>query len=499
MLIGLDLKVGLVALCMIGFIFIFSLATTILPSLSENCPYRSPQAFAVFICVQGICWVGRAIARSAERFLWPSSADTTFGRKSDPEYGRASAPGSSVATGRSSFSRGPLSGGWLRSCAQSARTWLQRRGNKKSHWSWQEREEATLLSCRSTHEADLLDEYDSAKMDPVALQDVVRPCLLSLPLDASIGCFLRILIRRADAVDRRGLPDWDYDLDRDTCQVSADILLDMLEREELSLSRQTCESEKRFQEHRVAHEQVLEVLQRLIFTRNHCTFLHERYERIFNVLLSYIRKPQYEYVKKESNVQKSVFSILAYLGDKIPPNAVDREDIMTVVDYTRLARLYFGTASDASLLIARLAISMVLALPPTVSLCAEDIVDAVRDLVDIVIGDLKRMLADGTSPQGCASADFLPALHSFLSLFAALLGANAGFLTAGSWPKLRGLSRQLSSAYQKAHHTTYVDAEGRSTAQYLKLIDALYEGEAPPSPFGRPHSRILRPVRETLQ
>ena len=320
LLISLDLEVGLVALCIIGFISFLTLATTVLPSLSESCPYRSPQALAVFICVQGVCWMGRACVRSVERFLWASPPDAAFGRAPDPEFGYGTALGTQAIRGPTSSFRT-----YLRSCRLWWRSWFKRTANKKSYWSWREREEATLLSCKSAHEAALLDEYESSKMDPVLLQDVIRPCLLSLPLDASIDCLQRILIRRADGVDRRGLPDWDHNLDRDTCQVSVDILLDMLEREELSFRGPLDESRKRFQENRAVHEQVLEIFQRLIFTRDHCTFLDERYERIFNILLLYIRKPQYEFVEAERSLQTLVFSILANLGDKIPPNAVNRE------------------------------------------------------------------------------------------------------------------------------------------------------------------------------
>ena len=173
-------------------------------------------------------------------------------------------------------------------------------------------------------------------------------------------------------------------------------------------------------------------------------------------------------------------------------------DVVTVVNFTERATSNFDPFSGASLLIARLALSMILALPPTVTLCDEDIVTAVRRLVAIVLGDLQRVYDGSFMEPGRASAA-IPALHNFLSSFTVLIGDNPGLLTDRSLKKLIQSSERLSRAYRVAHDfIRYLDAEGRDTYQYLNLIGALHKGETPPTPFIQPRSPFLRPVRETL-
>ena len=142
---------------------------------------------------------------------------------------------------------------------------------------------------------------------------------------------------------------------------------------------------------------------------------------------------------------------------------------------------------------------MICALPPTVSPCAEEVVNAVRSLTSILTGGLQQMCEISLSQPGRASANALPALHSFLSVFAALVGENPDFLTAESLKELRHSSLELSRAYWRAHHTKYLDALNRETEHYLNIIRALYEGKTATSPPGQFQLAILPPVREVLR
>ncbi len=198
---------------------------------------------------------------------------------------------------------------------------MKRKGGQRTYWSWQEREEATLLCSRDPYQMALLDELDSVKMDVAVLQDVVRPCLRTLPLDEAIPCVRNILNRRAEVVVQ-GLPNWESDLDRETCRALVAILLDMLSRPELSLegTRTTSALKSLLQK----HEEVLGMLNRLIGTGHHRFFLSGSYDQIFNTLLPYLREPQYQYVSKEAAISWLVITLLGTLQDKIPPNAVTR-------------------------------------------------------------------------------------------------------------------------------------------------------------------------------
>ncbi len=77
LLFTMDLKVGVVAICMISFIFAFSLSTTILPSIWDSCPYRSPQAFWVFLLIQAILYLCRAFVRWLSTQVSPAPGTQT--------------------------------------------------------------------------------------------------------------------------------------------------------------------------------------------------------------------------------------------------------------------------------------------------------------------------------------------------------------------------------------------------------------------------------------
>ena len=75
------------------------------------------------------------------------------------------------------------------------------------------------------------------------------------------------------------------------------------------------------------HEEVLGMLYRLIGTGHHRSFLSDSYDRIFAILLRYIRDPQRQHVNKDAPVSWLVMMTLATLQDKIPPNAVTKEGV----------------------------------------------------------------------------------------------------------------------------------------------------------------------------
>ncbi|KAI1791720.1 hypothetical protein LXA43DRAFT_391294 [Ganoderma leucocontextum] len=388
----------LLAICMIGFIFLFYAFTTILPSICDACPYRSPQAFWVFVLIQAAFYVYLARTRWVCGQISPSPDILIMERefadlKLCPTRSAVGGPATEL----------PKPSSWMRLCE-----WAERKGGQRTYWSWREREEATLLCCRKSYRMDPLDELDSVKMDVALLQDVVRPCLLTLPLDEAIPCFHNILNRRAEVVVQ-GLPKWESDLDRETCRALVDMLLDMFARPELSLdSSRTAPMVKNLLQ---KHEEVLGMLNRLIGTGHHRTFLNGSYDRIFGILLPYIREPQRQHIStEEATIPWLVMMTLASLQDRIPPNAVTKEDVVTVSKH-----VFSAVETVVSLRSAALAFSMIPMSSSTGDDCSEDLFEVVRSMIMTSDTDLRRATASRDQASGDDLIRILPSLHVYLS------------------------------------------------------------------------------------
>ncbi|KAM5532930.1 hypothetical protein V8D89_013396 [Ganoderma adspersum] len=478
LLFTMNLKVGIVAICMISFIFAFSVSTTILPSIWDACPYRSPQAYLVFALTQALRYLCRACARWCSALVSPSPDTQTERELAALKL----CPTKSVG---SSASEPPKRGLWMWFC-----DWAKRTGGHRTYWSWQEREEAALLSSRDPYQMALLDELDSVKMDVAVLQDVVRPCLLTLPLDEAILCFRNILNRRAEVVVQ-GFPKWESDLDHETCRALVNILLDMLSRPELSFDGTHTPAARKslLQE----HEKVLGMFYRLISSGHHRFFLGGIYDRIFNTLLAYIREPQCQYTIEEAAISWLVIMTLATLQDKIPPNAVTKGDVVTVSRY-----VFSAKDSIVAVRASALVFSMTLALLSPESSTSEDLSGVVRPIITTA----ERALLM-TTPHNRVSGEHLmcvlPSLHVYLSSLEALLSMNPKFLTHDAWDKLMLTASCLAMDYELIHHCVYTDSNGRTTRAYLDSISRMVSGIDVPSPGGVRRQTLTPDVVATIQ
>ena len=466
LLFTMNLEVATVAICMISFIFVFSVSTTILPSIWDACPYRSPQAYLVFVIGRAMVYVCRSLARGVSALVSPV-LDTQTGH--GELTGLNMSPTTSVGSSANDL---PKRGIWAR-----FREWAKRTGRHRTYWSWQEREEAALLASRDPYQMALLDELDSVKMDVAVLQDVVRPCLLTLPLDEAILCFRNILNRRAEVVVQ-GLPKWESDLDRETCRALVNILLDMLSRPELSFDGTQSPAVRKSLLQK--HEKVLGMFYRLVSSGHHRFFLGGIYDRIFNTLLVYIREPQCQYTFEETAIWSLVIMTLATLQDKIPSNAVTKEGacfaiqplscvtvlicVLCCVDVVTVSRNISSAGDDIVVLHASaLVFAMILALPSPEDSTSEDLSDVARSIITAVEPPPNRV-------SGEYLMRVLPSLHVYLSSLEALLSMSPKFLTDDAWKNLESIASDLAADYQRIHHCVYTDSKGRTTRAYLDSI-----------------------------
>ena len=494
LLFTMNLEVANVAICMISFIFIFSVSTTILPSIWDACPYRSPQAYLVFVIGRVMVYVCRSLARGVSALVSPPPNTQTEGELAALKL----CPTKSVS---SSASELPKRSPWMR-----FREWAKRTGGHRTYWSWQEREEAALLASRDPYQMALLDELDSVKMDVAVLQDVVRPCLLTLPLDEAILCFRNILNRRAEVVVQ-GLPKWESDLDRETCRALVNILLDMLSRPELSFDGTQSPAVRKSLLQK--HEKVLGMFYRLVSSGHHRFFLGGIYDRIFNTLLVYIREPQCQYTFEETAIWSLVIMTLATLQDKIPSNAVTKEGacfaiqplscvtvlicVLCCVDVVTVSRNISSAGDDIVVLHASaLVFAMILALPSPEDSTSEDLSDVARSIITAVEPPPNRV-------SGEYLMRVLPSLHVYLSSLEALLSMSPKFLTDDAWKNLEATASCLATDYERIHHCVYTDSNGRTTRAYLDSISRMVSGIDVPSPLGVRRQTLTPDVIATIQ
>ena len=502
LLFTMNLEVATVAICMISFIFAFSVSTTILPSIWDACPYRSPQAYLVFVIGRAMVYVCRSLARGVSALVSPPPNTQTEGELAALKL----CPTKSVS---SSASELPKRSPWMR-----FREWAKRTGGHRTYWSWQEREEAALLASRDPYQMALLDELDSVKMDVAVLQDVVRPCLLTLPLDEAILCFRNILNRRAEVVVQ-GLPKWESDLDRETCRALVNILLDMLSRPELSSDGTQSPAVRKSLLQK--HEKVLGMFYRLVSSGHHRFFLGGVYDRIFGTLLAYIKEPQWQYTFEDTAISWLVIMTLATLQDKIPSNAVTKEGVCffaiqplsciavlicvsDCLDVVTVSRYAYSAADDiVALRASALVFSMTLALLSPEGSPGEDLSRVVRSIITSSQVAMRRTTSRGQVSRGEHLMCVLPSLHVYLSSLEALLSMSPKFLTDDAWKKLEATASCLATDYERIHHCVYTDSNGRTTPTYLDSISRMVSGIDVPSPLGVRRQTLTPDVIATIE
>ncbi|OCH92447.1 hypothetical protein OBBRIDRAFT_452542 [Obba rivulosa] len=206
----LDSTVASLTTTYVALVFFVTLWTTFVPIIAGNCPYKSPQAWYIFVIAQWIrplsLSVGRvfssafqqnsllrAIKRSAKGFKWDMK-----------NLSRA-------LSRRIRHLIGPI----------------QARAN------WREYELSVLRTAVQTvsagrYDSDMLAAADAAIMDNAFLADVVRPCLIELDNVPALFAFHAIARHRADQIVD-GVPQWTRTADEEISTL-AQLGLDLLPR-----------------------------------------------------------------------------------------------------------------------------------------------------------------------------------------------------------------------------------------------------------------------------
>ncbi len=215
---------------------LFATATSLLPPLYPDCPYKSPQSWVICIFAQS---VKRSCAALATRLyaklynvelLTYAQANTNGAATPDPFAIRIE-PATSL----------------LSRLSEMLRTWLHHRSTMRTYSNWKERERLQTERGRSAAALDdaTLAGADEMFMDDTFLHAVVRPCMSDIAPRAALRCVDRILLRRAPRV-LNDMPYWELARSLDTHHGDTGtltlmhLLLDVLHR--LNASRK-CEVE----------------------------------------------------------------------------------------------------------------------------------------------------------------------------------------------------------------------------------------------------------------
>ena len=159
----------------------FLVVTTIMPTIRDDCPYKSPQALGIFLVCQGL---GHLFSLAAvklnswfgwNRRAWPLYLDASlFNRR-----------------------RRRLAG------------WLQGFIHRKQMTSWRDREKYVVREIGEKLDRHILSGADETFMDDEFLKRTLRACLNDTACVPAIECLHKIIVHRADRIED-GVPRWKY-------------------------------------------------------------------------------------------------------------------------------------------------------------------------------------------------------------------------------------------------------------------------------------------------
>ncbi|KAI0748636.1 hypothetical protein C8Q80DRAFT_1271016 [Daedaleopsis nitida] len=469
-------NVGIVAISFLAALLAFSLVTSVLPMFSEDCSYRSPQAFALYFGTQLLTCTRLAGPVECEEELKPVPTHT----------------GTQVLLNAQPQVRRLLS-------------WLSEHGGKRVHWSWKAREEAKLLACHSNYDVTMLDELDGVKMDLETLQNIVQPCLLTLESREALTCVRKLLIRRADAVVFE-LPFWTHSLDRETLLTLLNILLDLLGEG----TREVATPSQRFDEDQ--QWQLLQMLHRLVVeVPGHITLLEGRCDRIFTVLLACRRRRPSQ---QPAENRKLIYGLLVTLtGEVPPPSAVTSQDVDDVITYAsgEIASTDFSNDDRTVLSICTIVVVIIRALHThhlDGTSCPDGPSPQLRQVLDLFCSTLDKVIipkfAAGTEPPE-NPGEYFAVINDFFKSFEALLvflGTSVSM--ADSWTAVKRKISELDERCSKGVSQS-VDAMGRTTKKIMDNIESLQfaKGHVPQrratsESFRRVAAPPKVPLRQTL-
>ena len=161
------------AIVLVSSLLFFLGLTTLLPTFAQDCAYRSPQAWGVFVIIQAL----KKPIRNAARRLY-SIMTRVADRHADGTFSR------------------------LR--VRMARYFVRRSkrfANKPNTYSWKARERVLVEGKGSALDQHLLVGADATFLDDTFLRSVIQPCLNDMdPLEA-VDCYYRLMAHSAHHVE----------------------------------------------------------------------------------------------------------------------------------------------------------------------------------------------------------------------------------------------------------------------------------------------------------
>ncbi|KAI0364369.1 hypothetical protein BV20DRAFT_956347 [Pilatotrama ljubarskyi] len=174
----------------------FLALTTIMPTFRGDCPYKSPQAFGVYLLMQGIA---RLLSLFASRvYSWLGWDRPKWPLMIQPS----------------------LLHGWRRRLAD----WLRRLMHRRFFGSWREREMAIIQEQADRLDHRVLADADATFMEDDFLYETISLCLNDTQCPAAVDCLQEIIMHRADTI-LDGVPHWRH---RGTVDSGIDLLLHLI-------------------------------------------------------------------------------------------------------------------------------------------------------------------------------------------------------------------------------------------------------------------------------
>ncbi|KAI0352099.1 hypothetical protein OH77DRAFT_816862 [Trametes cingulata] len=174
----------------------FLVLTTVMPTFRGDCPYKSPQAFGVYLLMQGL---GRLLALFASKvYSWLGWDRPKWPLVIDPALLR----------------------GWRRRLARLLLGLIHRR----FFGSWREREMAIIQAQAGRLDHRVLAGADATFMEDDFLYETISLCLNDTECPAAANCVQEIIMHRADTVVE-GIPYWRH---RGTVDSGVNLLLNLV-------------------------------------------------------------------------------------------------------------------------------------------------------------------------------------------------------------------------------------------------------------------------------
>lgn len=166
--------VAIVAGILVALLLLFIIITAILPTFMNHCAYQSPQAWGVFVIVQGLKKPLRIAMRSLASYA-----------------NRLATPHADGFVAR-----------YRRRMAKKVAQFLSNFVNKPNTYSWKARERILIDDKDASLDQHMLVGADRTFLDDTFLRNVVQPCLTDMVPQAAAQCYYEIVANRADRVDR---------------------------------------------------------------------------------------------------------------------------------------------------------------------------------------------------------------------------------------------------------------------------------------------------------